>query len=162
MNKMKKYIKTIIVLTSLITSLANACSPKKSAIVTTEQAILGSESIVLATVISSQKSSDKVLFETDEIISGKETRQYFELYGYIVNKSLSNSGSIPYKNSRRKSPGSCNPTDYERGSTYLLMLRNNDIWTVYRPANEKINGENDPWLLWVKGFIAGSKYTSVK
>ncbi len=151
------FMKLLLLTHILFINISLACTPMRSAVVTTEEAIIQSESIILATALGSRKDSRKVLFETDEVISGKKTRQYFEIDGYIVDKSLTNKGTIPYKKSRRKTGGLCNANDYERGSTYLLMLKNGDFWTVHKPVNEKINGRNDPWLMWVKGFLAGRK-----
>lgn len=151
------FMKLLISTQVLFINISLACSPLKSATVTTEQAILESDSIVLATVVDQKLNTDEILFEVDELIYGKATREHLTFIGRIVDKSLNNKGAIPYKEGRRRTPGSCNANDYERGSTYLIMLKDSKFWTVYRPTNEKINGKNDPWLMWVKGFIAGSK-----
>jgi hypothetical protein len=153
------YIKQVILIIFLVSStISSACTPLRTALVTTEEAILGSESIVLATVLGQPVHSEDIIFTIDEVIYGKEITGVVRVRGHLVTKSQSNAGDIPYKKGRRKTAGLCNANDYELASTYLLMLKDKQFWSAYTPINEKINGKNDPWLMWVKGFVAGAKY----
>lgn len=128
----------------------------------TEETLLKSDLIVLATVINYQKIKNlegkvSILFEIDEVLYGTTNDDFISIDGKIVIKSLGNKYKVPYvKGRRRNSGGECFAYDYEYGSSYLLVLKNGTpYWTAYSPVNEKITNNSDPWLMWVKGFIAG-------
>jgi len=132
---------------------------------TTEETIAKSDLIILATVINFKKKKNledrtSILFEIDEVIYGSTSDDYIKIDGRIVTKSLGNKHKVPYiKGRRRSSGGQCFATDYEYGSTYLLLLKNGTpYWTAYSPVNEKIINKTDPWLMWVKGFISGKQF----
>jgi len=131
----------------------------------TEETITKSDLIILATVINYKKTKKfeeltSILFEIDDVLYGNTKDNYIKIDGIIVNKSLGNKYKIPYiKGRRRSSGGQCFATDYEYGSTYLLILKNGTpYWTAFSPVNEKVISSTDPWLMWVKGFISGLQF----
>ena len=78
-----------------------------------------------------------------------------------MTRSLKNKSSIPYRTKRSAAPGKCFAEDYEYGGQYLFILKNDTpYWSPLNAVNEKINGLNDPWVNWVKGFITGVAYSN--
>ena len=144
-----------------------ACTPVYR--LTLEETIEKSEAIIVATVVDfvENKSNSKdssILFEVDEILKGKMKDNYIKIKGKIVSHSLSNKNKIPYKRGRRRSSnGECLAIDYDYGSSYLLMIKDGTPhWSAFNATNEKITGGNDPWLMWIKGFLAGMEYRKQK
>ncbi len=143
-----------------------ACSPVED--LTTEDMIVQSEAIVIATVIGFGQSDgeDYALFEIDQKIKGGEAYRIGmnkRIKGREVSKNLDNRGQVPYLDSRRTRPGACNSHYYEFGGQYLLFLKDGTpYWTAFRPVNEKVVSNQDPWVTWVEGFLAGLGYKNLK
>jgi hypothetical protein len=153
--------KCLSVLGLLVSCHVLGCSPVVD--LTTEEMILKSEAIVIATVIGFGKMEDEdyALFEIDQKIKGGDTYRIGiskRIKGSEVSKNLDNRGQVPYQDSRRTRPGACNSQNYEFGSHYLLFLKDESpYWAAFRPVNEKVTGHQDPWVTWVKGFLTGSR-----
>jgi len=161
----RQYIFSMYIILIIFSCKSYSCTAVNK--YSTEETISKSDLIVLATVVDYKKAKDaddmtSILFEIDEVLYGSIKANYILIDGKIVVKSLGNKHKVPYvKGRRRNSGGECFAYDYEYGSSYLLILKNGTpYWTAYSPVNEKITNNSDPWLMWVKGFIAAKKVLS--
>jgi len=143
----------------LLSGQVLACSLVEQ--LSTEEMIVQSEAIVIGTVIGfgEEQNENYVLFEIDKKIKGDDSFRIGlgkRIKGSEVAKNLNNRGDVPYQENRRTRPGACASYDYEFGSSYLFFLKEKTpYWAGLKPVNEKITGDQDPWVAWVEGFLAG-------
>lgn len=151
-----------ILLIYFIFNVSIGISCKSPEYFTIEETILSSDAIFVGTVIEfgEREGKSKALIEIDEIIFGKLDNENFLLIdGKQVTKTLKNKTAIPYQKKRSTSPGKCFAEDYEFGGQYLFLIKDDSpYWSALNAVNEKVNGLEDPWVTWVKGFLSGHAY----
>ena len=102
-----------------------------------------------------------VQFEVEEILRGTAGLSELALHGYLSSVDDFNDRPAPYDFVRRNGrKGSCYANTYRQGASFLLFLKVQEggftvNWSPLAPANEQLRGDQDPWLMWVKGFLAG-------
>lgn len=94
-------------------------------------------------------------FRIDSVLKGKApVGAQIDLDGRVVaDDGELNEGQVPYRTARKS------PDDYVAGAEYLLILQQdrrgdyNVWWAAPSASNERIRGENDPWLKWVRDRV---------
>jgi len=96
-----------------------------------------------------------ISFRIDSVLKGKApAAMRIDLEGRMVADDEINEGEVPYRTARRS------PDDYVAGAEYLLILQQdrrgeyNTWWAAPSASNERIRGENDPWLQWIRERVA--------
>jgi hypothetical protein len=102
-----------------------------------------------------------VLFHVEEVLKGKDVPDKIILNGYLSDKDDFNELHVPYYFVRPGGrSGSCFANTYKQGAQFLLFLGKKKEGTAYTveidalaPVNEQLRSADDPWLVWVKGFL---------
>jgi hypothetical protein len=102
----------------------------------------------------------QVRFRVLTVYKGAIETDVIELNG-VLQANAQDDPPVPYDFGRPRSmtPSCFNPA-YLQGAEYLLLLgpdfgiysRAGDLtpyWAAQQPTNERVIGDNDPWLLWV-------------
>jgi hypothetical protein len=103
----------------------------------------------------------RVKFEIKEILRGPSDLRVLELNGYLSDKDDFNDHRPPYTFVRPGGrAGSCYANTYKQGAQFLLFLKKGAVgytvnWNALAPVNEQLHSEDDPWLFWVRGYLAG-------
>ena len=121
-----------------------------------------SEVVVRAVAVDSTQTLDGrsyVRFQTNEVLRGPFGEAEFTLTGYFVDEDGFNTLSVPYQ-LVRPAGGSCHAVNCRQGGEYLFLLKSvsdhlTPYWFDLGPTNERIRGEHDPWLAWVREQLAG-------
>ena len=104
---------------------------------------------------------ESVRFRVEEVLVGDTSLSEVVLPGRVVSGDDWNDHAPPYRfvrpDGRR---GSCFASQYRRGGLYLLFLEDTEsglglLRKPLAPVNEQLRGEQDPWLLYVKGLLTG-------
>lgn len=82
----------------------------------------------------------------------------FTVFGHVASRDDFNRQPVPYRTVRPSGlGGGCFAHEYRLGAQYLFLLTGspNDgslepDWAPLLPTNEQINGDDDPWLRWVR------------
>lgn len=105
----------------------------------------------------------KIEFTVLEVLKGTPPSPLI-LSGILTEKDDFNDRPPPYDfvrpGGRR---GNCWAYEYRKGAEYLIFLKHLNgrytvNWLALGATNEQLRGSTDPWLLWVKGFLAGSHF----
>jgi hypothetical protein len=96
-------------------------------------------------------------FKVKEVLKGELKKDTVALEGTIDIYDGPNDRPPPYDlvrpGGRR---GSCHAEDYKLGTEFLLFLKSSTVyWAPLSATNEEVSGPNDPWVWWVKGYLAG-------
>ena len=106
--------------------------------------------------------STTVRFRIQQTLKGT-TQQTLELVGSLQPEDDFNDHTPPYQFVRPGGrDGSCWAYEYKQGASYLLFLKQTDggyrvNWYPLGPVNEQVTGADDPWVWWVKGYLAGKE-----
>jgi len=159
------HLKRFLLVTFLLPSVALACRPLK--VLTLEDILLSADKIVVAIALGQaniEEGEQEIWFEKLAVIKGtveKGDPHYIRIKGRTVNRVLPNNSTPPYADRRLGPPGICYSYDYVIGNQYLLFLKDGSpYWAAFRPTNEEVSGMQDPWVMWVSGFIAGMGTTT--
>jgi hypothetical protein len=110
----------------------------------------------------------QVRFRVLAVYKGTADSEYLEFNGVLGPEDPSEAVPFDFVNARNRGP-SCFTIGYRRSAEYLLMLRRGDAlythpddlspyWAALSPTNERITGDDDPWLRWVvETLAAGAK-----
>ena len=140
-----------------------ACS---AALIGTPAMIDGSEVIVRTEVIGATAGHDalrgQIQLKVLEVLRGRFARDSFRIEGNIAEvPAPPPRRAVPYDELdclRAKGCGGCFAYDYQQGHQYLLFLKDgNPYWAPLEPANEEVFGSEDPWVVWVKAYLAKAK-----
>jgi hypothetical protein len=105
-----------------------------------------------------------VIFEVLEVLKGEAGNDPLHFHGYLANHDDYNDHPAPYRFVRPGGrAGSCFANTYKNQAHYLLFLKQSPQgytvnWDALAPVNEQLRSEQDPWLLWVRGFLAGRDF----
>jgi hypothetical protein len=167
---------TVILLALMVTNTEpNGCM-RGTDIVPTET-VVGADAIVRATVLGYKVTPDAsdskeerrlypISIEVKEMVKSMAKVENIEILGYLVSKDDYNDAPIPYEFVRPSGRyGSCYAFQYKVGADYLLFLKKTkEVYQLYpdplAPINEQLHSDTDPWLVWVKGVLAGIKITT--
>ena len=125
----------------------------------------GAEITQAADVILRVKVPDKEVSEIApidmtvlEILKGKFKSKTVTVRGQTAKYYGANEKPVPYDFVRRGGRhGNCYAFDYRRNGQFLLFLSNGMVhWAALAATNEEVSGKNDPWVWWVKGFLAAT------
>ena len=111
---------------------------------------------------TSGEPDSRVRFEVEEVLRGPSDLLVFELNGYLGNADDFNDHAPPYTFVRPGGrAGSCFANTYRRGAQFLLFLKKRAEgytvnWNALAPVNEQLHSETDPWLFWVRGYVAAT------
>lgn len=102
-----------------------------------------------------------VAFRVDSVIKGSWTgAPVFNLAGTLVpeGREAAPDDVVPRRYARGKA---CIAMTYVRGGQYLFLFKRMDEgltaeWAPLSPANERVRGESDPWLGWVRARAASA------
>jgi len=97
-----------------------------------------------------------ISFRIDSVLKGKApAAMRIDLEGRMAADDAEvNEEAVPYRTARKS------PDDYVAGAEYLLILQQdrrgeyNTWWAAPSASNERIRGENDPWLQWIRERVA--------
>ncbi len=98
-----------------------------------------------------------VEFEILEVLKGRLESNRLTVGGQTDRYDGPNDGAAPYNFVRPGGRhGECFASDYKQGAKFLLFLREGSPnWAPLAATNEEVSGPNDPWVLWVKEYLAG-------
>jgi hypothetical protein len=73
-----------------------------------------------------------------------------------------NERPVPYWHVRPSGSASCYAYGYKENAEFLLLLNEQDAkltpyWYPLAPTNEQLRSGDDPWLVWVRNFLALQK-----
>lgn len=100
-----------------------------------------------------------IAFRVIETLKGNVSAQTLVIIGGLSEQDDFNDHPVPYTFVRRGGRGgNCFAMGYQKGSTYLLLLKVEDgsltpYWSPLAPVNEQLRSSEDPWLLWVRGRL---------
>ena len=107
----------------------------------------------------------QVRFTVLGVLKGSLASTDITLNGLLEDRDDQNDRPVPYDFVRPGGRGgNCYALRYQMGSEYLLLLRSTEpgaqangnlspYWAALSPTNEQLNGETDPWLIWVGGQV---------
>ena len=119
-----------------------------------------SEVIVRAQVVGTQPPSGDAPGQVElhilEVLKGDIQQTSIVVSGQATRYDGPNDGRPPYDFVRPGGRhGDCFARDYRVGAQYLLFLKNGTpYWSALAATNEEVMGGNDPWVWWVKGYLA--------
>jgi hypothetical protein len=111
-----------------------------------------------------------VEFRVLEVLKGEGVPDSLAVFGTLTDTSNFNTGPVPYTStSQKQRSGWLRADRYERNGCFLLFL---DVETDSKtgrsyfivqydpdaPNSEQVRSAQDPWVLWVKGFLEGGRY----
>lgn len=136
---------------------AQACSVDHVA--SAAEIVEGADAIVRAKAISSQggdRYRGVVKFEIREVLKGQLEASVLALPGSTDHYDGRNDAPPPYKFVREGGRhGDCFAYDYKLGTEFLLFLKKGSPhWAPLAAVNEEVSGPDDPWVWWVKGYLA--------
>jgi hypothetical protein len=148
---------------------APTCSPVWGR--TVEQFVADANFIVIAKAIGYGKfdaesinvygpHKSTVRFKVIEVLAGSSKVKSIELIGALSDTDDFNDGSVPYQMVRPNGRhGGCYAYHYHADALYLLILKKQDgqltpYWDPLKPSNEQIRSATDPWVGWVKAYLA--------
>jgi hypothetical protein len=143
-------------LLALVSRQALGCSATP---LTAAELVDEADTIVRAVAVSTEVrdgDSDQVKFEIREVLKGHMEGSSLTQPGYTYHYLGRNEMPPPYDFVRPGGRGGrCYARDYRIGSEYLLIMVENDVrWAALSATNEEVTGSDDPWVWWVKGFLA--------
>jgi len=126
---------------------------------TAEEIVKNSDAIVLAEVTGYTKENEyggRVAFRAIEVLKGVAPAERFELAGQTESYRGPNENPPPFNFVRPGGlGGNCFADDYKQGGSFLLFFRKGVVaWAPLSATNEEVSGPADPWVWWVKGFLA--------
>jgi hypothetical protein len=101
----------------------------------------------------------QVHFEVLEVLKGESVAQEVTVAGALVEGDDFNRSIVPYRIVRSAGQrGDCFAKEYKRNGEYLLLLRRQagfltPYWAPLAPLNEQVQGQDDPWVRWVRSEI---------
>lgn len=104
--------------------------------------------------------ASRIRFKVEEVLRGPSAFFAFELNGYLGSADDFNDRTPPHTFVRPGGrSGSCFANTYRQGAQFLLFLKKQAEgytvnWNALAPVNEQLRSETDPWLFWVRGYIA--------
>ena len=113
-----------------------------------------------------------VEFHVGEVLKGTDVPDTVVLWGTLTDTDNFNRDPVPYpRSAQRQRRTHIKPDRYARGQRFLLFLdRETDDTTGrsyfivqydgHAPNSEQLRSDQDPWLLWVRGFLEGAGYAS--
>jgi hypothetical protein len=124
--------------------------------------------VVLAAAVSESPDAGKaspgihtrVRFRVLEVLEGELADSVLRIPGRLVEEDDLNPGTVPYTSARNDAQaGSCYAYNYRRGATFLLLLKETrdgltPYWAPLAPVNEQVRGPDDPWVFWVRSYLA--------
>jgi hypothetical protein len=102
-----------------------------------------------------------VRMRVEDVISGEFSDTHLAVRGYLSNDDDFNDHPAPYQFVRPGGRGgSCYANTYRQKAQFVLFLKEVDgevspYWYALGPVNEQLTGEDDPWVWWLKGYLAG-------
>lgn len=105
----------------------------------------------------------RVRFQVLEVLEGELTDSVLRIPGRLVEEDDLNPGPVPYASGRSGAlDGSCYAENYRRGATFLLLLKETPYgltpyWAPIAPVNEQVRGPDDPWVYWVRSYLASRR-----
>jgi len=150
----------------VLVSVATALAPcgaahgcKVSHVGTAGEIVEEADTIVRATAMRSVDTQEGhvVVFEVREVLKGTFASKELVLPGDTDSYQGRNERPIPYDFVRRGGRGgSCFARDYLVGREFLMILQEGSVaWAPLAATNEEVSGADDPWVWWVKGYLAG-------
>lgn len=107
----------------------------------------------------------RIRFEVLEILKGDGVPGHLDLSGTLTDRDDPNDHPPPYEFVRPAGRrGNCWAYEYRRGGEFLLLLHHRGDgkltvdWYALGAVNEQIEGPLDPWVMWVRGFLAADRY----
>ncbi len=105
-----------------------------------------------------------VVFRVFDVLKGEGVPDRIRLPGTLGDRDDFNDQDSPYSFVRPTGRGgSCSTDYYKRDGQFLLFL--DEVEGGYRvarealaPVNEQVTGPTDPWVQWVRAFVAGMRY----
>jgi hypothetical protein len=107
------------------------------------------------------KPESLIVFRIQSVLKGKAPSDTLCLNGYLGDRDDYNDHPVPYSFVRPGGrAGSCFANTYKHTAQFLLVLKQTPggytvDWEALAPVNEQLRSDQDPWLLWVMGFLAG-------
>lgn len=126
-----------------------------------EEMVAQADMIVRATAVAEGRG--KVRFRVDEVVKGRHSPPELVLPGSFDPHDDFNDQPVPYHFVREQGRyGSCYASLYREGAEYLLLLKlhSGDYtvnWYALGPTNEQLHSKDDPWIVWVRGQVRGSR-----
>lgn len=123
------------------------------------------DAIILAEVVKYSKTSKyggDVTFSVLEVLKGAVSTKELILGGQADTYDGPNDHAPPYNFVRRGGRhGNCFAGDYKIGGKFLLFMQNGSAtWAPLAATNEEVSGPTDPWVWWVKGYLAANSKTA--
>ncbi len=140
-----------------------ACSVER--LLTVHELFVGARVIVRATPVSYRETpalasgSGSIEFRVLEVLKGGDFPEALSIAGTLEEKDDFNDRPVPYDFVRPGGRlGMCHAANYKKGAEYLLFLmRYRQKLLPYgalAPANEQLRSAHDPWLIWVRNYLA--------
>ena len=102
---------------------------------------------------------DRIEFTVQAVLKGVDLPEKLVIPGQTTLLDDFNPGSVPYTSVRsRDKGGRCSARLYRLNAEYLFFLRRQEgtltpYWSALAPTNEQLRGANDPWVMWVRGYL---------
>lgn len=106
-----------------------------------------------------------IRMRVEEVLKGSFCDSILVVNGYLGNQDDFNDHPVPYQFVRPGGrSGSCYANTYRHGAQFVLFLKHvkkrlTPYWYVLGPANEQVHEANDPWIWWLKGYLASRTKT---
>ena len=107
-------------------------------------------------------------FVVIDVIKGEHDSPTITLPGFLGKFDDYNDQPPPYTFVRKAgSGGDCCAHEYKEKGEFLLILKRIDqeytaCWYVLGPTNEQVRGDYDPWIMWIRGYVAGLENLTTK
>jgi hypothetical protein len=150
---------TIIITLTMLSAPVGACTADRRQ-TRPEYITAKAERILRAEVIrydpGGSERNGNVTFKVLEILKGDFAASFITLPGQTEYYEGKNDQEPPYRIVRPGGRhGNCFASDYKMGGQFLLFLADRSVeWAPLAAVNEEISNEDDPWVWWVKGFLA--------
>lgn len=105
----------------------------------------------------------RVQFQVLEVLEGEFADTVLSIPGRLTEEDDPNPGPVPYASARPGAlDGSCYAYNYRHGATFLLLLKEtrhglSPYWAPMAPVNEQVSGLDDPWVYWVRSYLAARR-----
>jgi hypothetical protein len=125
-------------------------------------AMVKSADVIVRAVPIDSLENEGVKFKILEVLKGNDLPATLLIKGALSKSDDYNERPVPYWHVRPSGSTSCYAYGYKENAEFLLLLNEQDgkltpYWYPLAPTNEQLRSGNDPWLVWVRNFLALQK-----